>query len=167
MPRRVLRAHEPGDENHGNFKVYDPASDGSPGPGAGPVTTTWLPESFKWFGDKNRRALSGRISFFTIGKDGGLHLSKAATEILNPPEGSKVAIGINKKFIALKISDDGFTFFRGKGGSINISARAFARLLAEEGWPLPCRVMLTWDEKSKMLVGKKPGEEVTQATQAS
>lgn len=153
MARRVIRAYEPG---AGNFEVYH-GEDANPDPGAGKVVTYWQPEAFTWYGDNDRRCCSGKQAIVSIQQRGIVRLTVAAVRVLAVEEGTGLSIGVNKAFLAVRKEEAGFTwYFDKKSGAVNICSKPLVNAFKEEGWPVPCRIPLVYDEKNGMLVGRKP-----------
>jgi hypothetical protein len=157
--RRVIRAHEPGDESFTVYKRQElenyQAKVDEPAPGIGEVATYWQPQAFRWFGMKDQGTSRGKSPIISVNQT-CIRLTVQAVALLDLKQVDKLSIGINKKFLAFRKHEAGFNWYPDKkSGAINISCRRLHESLAQEGWPVPCRMPAIWDEKNKMLVGKK------------
>jgi len=147
------------------METYKPRRSGYPrdlreaGP-SGEVSTHWQPEAFTWYGEEARVKGNGNDPFVYVGKS-HLRVSSAAALEAGMKAGDRVQIGINKQFLAIRKSETGIPAKsdRGKASThgLLISASKLIRKLADDGWPVPCRVACVFDQKSGMLVARKPG----------
>jgi len=141
--------------------------------GQGKLVRYWREDAFKWYGEGDRRRGGGKnrpyISF--LGK--GLRFSRETTQMFLERTGkseigpAEFAVGINKKYIAIKEKRGGMVAWieikKKRNGNIEeankvyiISNAKIQELMKENGWPCPCRANVVWDTRNKMLVAEKP-----------
>ena len=126
----------------------------SAGP-AGEVTTYWEPEAFTWYGWE----IQGRRNRLSISiSKGYIRISGGAAAAAGIEPGDRLAVGINSKFLAVRKGENGIPTRLEKKDSrtVLLVARKMVRILAAAGWPVPCSLPCSWDERSGMLVARKP-----------
>jgi len=128
---------------------------------AGPVKTTWLPEAFQWYGSEIQ--YSGEHMHITISTN-KISLTSTVSKLLlsGSTEEIYLQIGINTKAkaIAIRKADGPWgmraAFIKKHIPSISVGCRKLIRKLIENGWPVPCKAPVEWDEEHQMLVARKP-----------
>lgn len=124
---------------------------------AGAVERYWKPESFEWYGFGHGSKRGGcNVPFIAITKN-QIRISAAAAEMSGFKPGDQVEIGRNSSFLAIRKSGTGIVAKpEPKNNAIFVRAVQIIKKLIDESWPIPCRVICHWDERSEMLVAEKP-----------
>lgn len=125
---------------------------------SGPVSTYWEPDAFNWYGNETQGRGSSRDLFVRISEN-QIRISNAAAIIAGINTGDKVQIGVNKGFLAFRKDAEGFRV-RSDGvkttRAVYLAAAKVIDQIKEYGYPVPSRIHCVWDEKSGMLVARKP-----------
>lgn len=123
---------------------------------SGAMETHWQPEAFAWYGNEVKRA-SGTDPYIRIGKT-SITISNQAVIQADFALGDRLQIGINKGFLAIKKDESGLPAAGEpkKTKTLHINAKGLIKKIANEGYPVPCRLSCQWDTRSQMLVGKWP-----------
>jgi hypothetical protein len=128
---------------------------------AGPIEVSFTPEAFTWDGKECKRSTNKEMMIVVKTREIRI-LSAAARRFAPDRKGALyVELGLAKKALAIKIStpERGIKS-RGAGSktpAIHITAAGFVQKMKEQGWPVPGQFFVMHDEKSNMLVVKKPG----------
>jgi hypothetical protein len=100
-----------------------------------------------------------REPFIRITQKMGIRISQTAAQAMGIEAGDRVAIGVNKAFLAFRKDKCGLAVRMEKGGSVGavyLQSARLSRLLAAQGWPLGRRLPVVYDPDSGMLVARKP-----------
>ncbi|GAB6173299.1 MAG: hypothetical protein QMC95_06435 [Desulfitobacteriaceae bacterium] len=127
---------------------------------SGAVETHWQKDAFSWYGNESRKKGSGIEMYIRVTKT-QIRISHTAASAAGIEPGDKVKVGINKAYVAIINDTDGFITQGEKGKTtkaVHFNAVAVVKQIKEHGFPVPSRIACVWDEKSGMLVAKKPNE---------
>lgn len=123
------------------------------------------PQKLEWFGEElqlKRNCNNIKIGFININK-AAFCINKILGVKLNPGNKEmicvKVGLSKNGAILAFKLAEKGLFAHKDKRtGALRIYSRPLNKLLFEKGWPESTRVPAEWDERSQMVVARRPEE---------
>lgn len=127
---------------------------------AGPaseVVQYWQPEAFTWYGREARGPAVHKELFITVRK-GLVRISNGAVAAAGFAPGDRLELGFNSEYLAVRRGEGGIPARAEKAASkaLCLGASRFVEAIAAAGWPVPCRAACVYDERSGMLVARKP-----------
>lgn len=125
---------------------------------SGEVETYFQKESFTWHGQEARDKGTKHELFIAISKS-RIRISHAAASAACIEPGDKVKVGINKGSLAIAKETEGFITKAERvktTKAVHFNTLKLIQQIQEQGFPVPGRLACTWDEKSGMLVARKP-----------